>query len=97
MNASPYRKPHQEESPCKSGNTSSFELITLPAISERKVLSGEELRDRNINLPLYEYANKIGEEGWELVNLNFNPAYGYGFLTFKRPKSGTADEPTVKG
>lgn len=59
--------------------------------------NGEELRDRNINLPLYEYANKIGEEGWELVNLNFNPAYGYGFLTFKRPKSGTADEPTVKG
>lgn len=49
-------------------------------------VNGQEARDPSINKPLHEYANQVGEEGWEMVGLNYTPAYGYGFLVFKRPK-----------
>jgi hypothetical protein len=35
--------------------------------------------------PLYEFSNQLGEEGWEVVGLNYTPCYGYGFL-FRHPK-----------
>lgn len=49
-------------------------------------VNGEELREPEKNLPLHEYANQLGDNGWEMVNFNFTPAYGAGFLTFKRLK-----------
>jgi hypothetical protein len=48
--------------------------------------NGEEIRDERRQHPLHEYANYLGEQGWEMVNFNFSPAYGYGFLTLKRIK-----------
>lgn len=46
--------------------------------------------DLNNSLPMYDYANKLGEEGWELVSAPYtsdsfnNPKPR---LIFKRPKA----------
>jgi hypothetical protein len=34
---------------------------------------------------LYEYKNKLGREGWELVNVRINADGWYEFYDFKRP------------
>ncbi|HAZ45003.1 MAG TPA: hypothetical protein DDW76_10635 [Cyanobacteria bacterium UBA11369] len=48
-------------------------------------INGEELRDKP--LPnLHDFTNQLGDQGWELVGVNYTPGYGYGFLIFKRPK-----------
>ncbi|MCT7959147.1 hypothetical protein NG791_00370 [Laspinema sp. D1] len=48
--------------------------------------NGQELRNEQKKQPLYDYSNQMGEQGWEMLNFNFTPAYGYGFMTFKRQK-----------
>lgn len=52
-------------------------------------LSSQDLqtgKDRKINTDISDYLNELGENGWELVTMNYTPGYGYGFLIFKRPK-----------
>ncbi len=49
-------------------------------------VNGKDVDEVFKHQSLHEYANSLGYEGWEVVNLNFTPAYGYGFLIFKRPK-----------
>ncbi|MBW4496443.1 MAG: hypothetical protein KME26_25870 [Oscillatoria princeps RMCB-10] len=51
-----------------------------------KLANGKELPAQDGGISLHEYANQAGEEGWELVGMNYTPTYGYGFLVFKRPK-----------
>lgn len=55
--------------------------------------NGKDFRDKPAPMALHDYANVLGEEGWEMVGLNYTPAYGYGFLTFKRPKEEEAEKP----
>jgi len=53
-----------------------------------ETVNGKRL-DQNDTLPMYDYANKLGEEGWELVSAPYtadsfnNPKPR---LIFKRPK-----------
>jgi hypothetical protein len=49
-------------------------------------VDSKEVQDKYENKPLHEYANYLGEQGWEMVGFNFTPAYGYGFAVFKRMK-----------
>ena len=48
-------------------------------------INGEDLRDKPIP-NLHDFTNQLGDQGWELVGVNYTPGYGYGFLIFKRPK-----------
>jgi hypothetical protein len=53
-------------------------------------VNGKELGDWESNETIYDYANRLGEEGWELVSAPYtadglnNPRPR---LIFKRPKS----------
>lgn len=51
-----------------------------------KSINGQELRDKSQIPALHEFSNKLGDQGWELVGVNYTPGYGFGFLIFKRPK-----------
>lgn len=51
-------------------------------------INGQELRDKTNLPPVHDLANKLGDQGWELVGVNYTPGYSYGFLIFKRPKDG---------
>ncbi|NES94827.1 MAG: DUF4177 domain-containing protein [Desertifilum sp. SIO1I2] len=55
--------------------------LSLPDFSDRQ--------DRKTNADISDYLNVLGEQGWELVTMNYTPGYGYGFLIFKRPKAMT--------
>ncbi|HEY9875019.1 MAG TPA: hypothetical protein V6D12_16395 [Candidatus Obscuribacterales bacterium] len=52
-------------------------------------VNGEEFRDKQAVPPLYTFVNKLGEDGWEAVGMNYTPSHGYGFLILKRPQESS--------
>ena len=55
-------------------------------------VESKDSQDKYKNKPLDEYANYLGDQGWEMVEFNFTPAYGYGFAIFKRLKEALQNE-----
>lgn len=49
-------------------------------------INGNELRDKDKRPSLNELSNQLGEEGWEMVGINYTHNYGFGLMIFKRPK-----------
>jgi hypothetical protein len=39
------------------------------------ILNGKEIRDWKNGLPLYDFINKMGDEGWELVSASYSPIF----------------------
>jgi len=52
--------------------------------SVRIYLNGEEVVPESMASMLYDYLNKLGQEGWEMVNFSFYPNRT-AFYYFKRP------------
>ena len=58
-----------------------------------RFIDGKEVANWKTTTTLYDYANKIGDEGWELVSapytslLKYNGSETIFRLIFKRPKS----------
>jgi hypothetical protein len=52
--------------------------------SVRIYLNGEEVVSESKSSVLYEYLNKLGSEGWEMINFTFYPNKT-AFYYFKRP------------
>ena len=50
---------------------------------------GKKLKNWKNGIILFDYANKIGDEGWELVAAPYtsDPVFATPRLIFKRPKS----------
>ncbi len=59
------------------------------------IVNGKEIKDWKNSAPLYDYINKMGDEGWELVSMNYSPIFTQTAyvesddyrLVMKRPKS----------
>jgi hypothetical protein len=62
--------------------------VTAPLRDDYKsvhiYLNGTEALPESKTSVLYDYLNKLGKEGWELVNFAFHP-HGTLFYYFKRP------------
>jgi hypothetical protein len=52
--------------------------------SVRIYLNGVESRPESTSTALYEYLNKLGDDGWEMINFAFYPNKT-AFYYFKRP------------
>jgi len=52
-----------------------------------KYVNGKEFAVSNTSITLYEYANKMGDDGWELISAPYTAgAFTVPRLIFKRPK-----------
>lgn len=49
-------------------------------------INGQELRDWERGPTIYEFANQMGEQGWELVSFSYQGEYPQPSMVFKRPK-----------
>jgi len=65
------------------------EGVLLPRLENGKELEGWEK-----GISLYEYANQLGEENWELVNLTWQGKEPLS-LVFKKPMLKKNDKPTT--
>ena len=55
-----------------------------------RYINGKEVPDWKVGDNIYDFANKLGEEGWELVSAPYTasaPNWATGRLIFKRPKT----------
>lgn len=39
------------------------------------IVNGKEIKDWKNGSPLYDFINKMGDEGWELVSMNYSPIF----------------------
>ena len=75
-----------------------WEYLFLTAEKSEDVLlprlkNGEELEDWKKGISLYEYANQLGGEDWELINITWQ-AKEHLSLVFKKPVSENShDQP----
>jgi len=68
--------------------------------SVRIYVNGEEAVSESRTFVLYDYLNKLGKEGWEMVNFAFYPnrtAFYYFKRAVQRPDKSDEGDKGVKG